>query len=126
MRKILLVEDDPLLVDIYSTRLKEGGYKVEVATSGENALNKIKSSTPDLLILDIILPKMDGWELLKKAGTGGKLKNMKVIILSNLGDKEEIDKGLNMGAVKYLVKANYTPTEVVEEIKKVINQNNQK
>lgn len=120
MKKILLVEDDPFLVDIYFSRLKEEGYKVDVAPDGEKALEKIKKTKPDLLVLDIILPKMDGWDLLKRMTKEGQIKKIKVIILSNLGEQKEIKKGLDMGVIKYLVKANYTPSEVVEEIKKIL------
>ncbi len=120
MKSILLVEDDPFLIDIYLTRLKEAGYTVDVASNGEIALDKLKKSKPDLMILDIILPKMDGWEVLKRIGPDLKLKKLKVIVLSNLGQKEEVEAGFELGAVKYFVKAEYTPSEVVEEIKKIL------
>lgn len=120
MKSILLVEDDPFLIDIYVTRLRDESYKIEVAKDGKSALEKLKKKKPSLLLLDIVLPKMDGWELLKKIAKDSKLKKMKVIILSNLGERKEIKKGLGLGAVKYLVKANYTPSEVVEEIKKIL------
>jgi len=120
MKKILLVEDDPFLVDIYATKLKESGFSVEVATYGEFALKKVKEDKFDLLILDIVLPHLDGWEILRSIKSDKKLKDLKVIILSNLGQKEEVEKGLELGAAKYLIKAHYTPTEVVEEIKKYL------
>jgi DNA-binding response OmpR family regulator len=118
MKKILLIEDDPLLIDIYTTKLKEAGFLTSVATDGEVALEMIKKEKPDLILLDIVLPYTDGWEILKKVK---ELKlPSKVIILSNLGQKEEIEKGLKLGADRYLIKANYTPSEVIEEIKKLI------
>ena len=120
MRSILLVEDDPFLIDIYVTRLKGEGYSVEVAPDGEIALDKLKKGKFDLAVLDIILPKLDGWEVLKRIKGNPKFKNLKVIILSNLGQKEEVETGFELGAVKYFVKAEYTPTEVVEEIKKML------
>jgi len=120
MSSILLIEDDPFLVDIYVTQLKGAGYKVEVASDGEAALSKIKELKPDLLLLDIILPKIDGWELLKTIKRDDQLKNLKVIILSNLGQKEEVEKGFDFGVIKYFIKAEYTPKEVVEEIKKIL------
>jgi len=116
-KQILLVEDDAFLVDIYTTKLNEEGFAVEVAKTGEEALKKLEKIKPDLILLDIVLPGIDGWEILKKVKADPKLKNIQVVILSNLGRKEEVEKGLNLGSVKYLVKANYTPTEVVEEIK---------
>ncbi len=120
MKSILLVEDDPFLVDIYVTRLKEEEYEIRVAENGEKALKELKKKKPDLLLLDIVLPKMDGWQLLEKMTEDNKLKKVKVVILSNLGEKDEIKKGFDLGIVEYLVKANYTPTEVVEEVKKIL------
>ncbi len=120
MKKILLVEDDPFLIDIYTTKLKEAGFSIEVAIDGEEAIRKIEEKKPDLVVLDIVLPQMDGWTILREIKSEPKLKNLKVIILSNLGQKEEVEKGMNLGAVKYLIKAHYTPSQVVEEIKKII------
>lgn len=117
MNNILLVEDDPFLIDIYSTKLKESGFQVEVASDGEKALAKAKEKKFDLMILDIVLPQMDGWEILERIRKKGDLK---IIILSNLGQRAEVEKGLRLGAIKYLIKAHYTPSEVVEEIKKII------
>ncbi len=124
MKTILLVEDDPFLVDIYSTKLKEAGFSVQVAIDGKEVLKKMKGkgNMPDLLLLDIVLPNFNGWEILRKIGRDDELKALKVIILSNLGEKEEIEKGLKLGAARYLVKAHYTPTEVVEEVKKILNK----
>lgn len=122
MKSILLVEDDPFLIDIYSTKLKESSFSVEVASDGEKALAEVAKNKFDLVILDIVLPQMDGWEILEKMQSEKiKNQNLKVIILSNLGQKEEVAKGLRLGADKYLIKAHYTPSEVVAEIKKIIN-----
>lgn len=122
MKTILLVEDDPFLIDIYSTKLKEAGFSVRVADDGKEALREVKKDTPDLLLLDIVLPSFNGWEILRKIEKDDKLKVLKIVILSNLGEKEEIEKGLKLGAAKYLVKAHYTPSEIVEEIKKILNK----
>jgi len=122
MKKILLVEDDPFLIDIYSTKLKESGFSVEVASDGESALRKVKEKEPDLVILDIVLPQLDGWEILRQIKSDPKLNNIKIIILSNLGQKEEVERGVELGAVKYLIKAHYTPSEVVAEIKQLLSE----
>ena len=122
MKTILLVEDDPFLVDIYSTKLKEAGFSVQVAIDGKEALKKIKEDIPDLLLLDIVLPNFNGWEILRKIGRDDELKALKIIVLSNLGEKQEIEKGLKLGAARYLVKAHYTPSEVIEEVKKILNK----
>jgi len=120
MSYILLVEDDPFLIDIYSTKLKESGFEVEVADDGEEIVKKIKERKPDLMVLDIVLPKIDGWEILKTVKEDPDNKDLKVMILSNLGQEEEISKGMKLGATKYLVKAHYKPSEVAEEIKKLL------
>jgi len=124
MKTILLVEDDPFLVDIYSTKLKEAGFSVQIAIDGKEVLKKMKEkgNMPDLLLLDIVLPNFNGWEILRKIEREKKKKNLKVVILSNLGEKQEIEKGLKLGAARYLVKAHYTPSEVVEEVKKILNK----
>jgi len=120
MKTILLVEDDPFLVEIYNTKLKEAGFLVLVAEDGKEGLKKIKEKLPDLILLDIVLPSFDGWEILREIKKDSKLSELKIIILSNLSQRDEIEKGLELGAAKYLVKAHYTPTEVVEEIKKIL------
>lgn len=121
MKHILLVEDDPLLIDIYSTKLKEAEFTVEVAEDGEEAVRKIEKGAPDLVLLDIVLPNFDGWQFLEMIRKDGKLKDLKVVVLSNLSQKEEVEKGLSLGASKYLIKAHYTPSQIVEEVKKELN-----
>ncbi len=120
MKYILLIEDDSFLAEIYTTKLKETGFLVKAVVGGDDGLKEIKENPPDLLLLDIVLPNTNGWEILRDIQGNEKSKNLKIVILSNLGEKSEIEKGLKLGAVKYLVKAHYTPTEVVEEIKKIL------
>jgi DNA-binding response OmpR family regulator len=115
-----LVEDDPFLIDIYTKKLKSSGFEVKVAENGEKALRCLQEKKPDLLLLDIVLPEMIGWEVLRKIKENPKLKDLKIVVLSNLGQKEEVEKGLKLGATKYLIKAHYTPSEVVQEIKKIL------
>lgn len=120
MKTILLIEDDPFLVDIYSTKLKQAGFRVETAVDGDEGWKKITEQKPDLLLLDIVLPQQDGWQILREINEKDQLKQLKVMVLSNLGQKAEVEKGLKLGAVKYLIKAHYTPSEVVEEVKKIL------
>lgn len=120
MKTILLAEDDPFLVDIYSTKLRESGFDVEIAENGEKCLAKLREKKPDVLILDIVLPKLSGWEVLDKIKEDRNLSDLKVIIFSNLNQKTETEKGLEMGAVKYLIKAHYTPSQVVKEINEIL------
>ncbi|RLF61992.1 MAG: response regulator [Thermoplasmata archaeon] len=120
MKKILLVEDDPFLIDIYTTKLKKSGFGMTVAKDGDSALRAVKEEKPDLVLLDIVLPHIDGWEILKKIKNNKELKDVKIIVLSNLGQKQEVEKGLELGAVKYLIKAHYTPSEIVKEVEKIL------
>jgi len=120
MKSILLVEDDQFLIEIYTTKFKQAGFSIGKAEDGKECLKKLKEETPDLLLLDIVLPSLNGWEILRKIREDEVLKNIKVVILSNLGEKQEIEKGIKLGAVRYLVKAHYTPSEVVEEVKKIL------
>ncbi len=126
MKSILLVEDDRFLVDIYRKKLESAGFKTKVAENGEEALEFLKEETPDVLLLDIVLPGVFGWEILKEIKKEPKFKTLKIIILSNLGQEEEVKKGLRLGAAKYLIKSHYTPGEVVEEVKKLLEVSNTK
>ncbi|HEY4509949.1 MAG TPA: response regulator [Candidatus Paceibacterota bacterium] len=120
MKKILLIEDDPLLIDVYSMKLKQSGFEVYVVENGEKALAAAVEQRPDLILLDIVLPHIDGWDILASFRSSETLKDTRIVILSNLGQKEEVEKGLRLGAAKYLIKAHYTPSEIVQEITSII------
>jgi len=120
MKRILLVEDDPFLIEIYTAKFKESGFSVEVVTSGDMVLAKMKETNPDVVLLDVVLPNMDGWEILRAIKKNPWFKNIKVVILSNLGEKEDVEKGLKIGADKYLIKSHYTPSEIIEEVKRIV------
>lgn len=118
-KRILLVEDDPLLIDIYTTKLKEKGFDVIVVDSGERVLETMREKKPDVVMLDIVLPHQDGWSILSQIKEDEELKSTKVVVLSNLGQKEEVEKGIKLGASQYLIKAHYTPSQVIQEIEKL-------
>jgi len=120
MTKVLLVEDDPFLIDIYTTKLKSEGFDLLLAKDGEEALEKIRRDKPALVILDIVLPNMDGWQVLKQIKDIKGTEETKILVLSNLGQKEEVEKGLKLGADKYLIKSDFTPSQAVVELKKLI------
>ena len=122
MQKIVLVEDDPLLIDIYSTKFREAGFQVAVVDRGDAAADRVAKEKPELVVRDIVLPQKDGWEILKSVKSNPKTKNIKVVILSNLGQKEEIERGMGLGAAGYLIKAHYTPSQVVKEIRKILQE----
>jgi len=119
--KILLAEDDAGLVEMYKIRFSAGGYELVTAGDGEEALTLIKQEKPDLILLDIMMPKLDGFAVLTELR---KDKNFKtpVIMLSNLGQDSDIEKGKELGAVDYIVKANCTPTQVFEKAIAVIKK----
>ncbi len=123
MTKILIVEDDAIISEMYANKFKEAGFDVYLAKDGQEALDKSLEIKPNLVLLDVVLPKMDGFEVLKKIKEDPKLKNdVKVILLTNLGEQKDIDKGLAMGAETYLIKAHYTPGKVVEKIKEILEK----
>ena len=114
---ILLVEDDKFLAELYATKLKLENFTVLLAADGEKGVKLASEKNPDLILLDIILPKMDGFEVLKKIKANKSLKNIPIILLTNLSQKDEVQKGLALGAVDYLIKAHFMPSEVVKKIK---------
>jgi len=117
--KVLLVEDDSFLRDICRKKLIKEGFNVEVAVDGEEALKKVENFMPEIVLLDIILPAMDGFEVLKKIRSHKNrlIKNVPVIILTNLGQEEDNRKALALGANDYLVKAHFTMEEIVKKVK---------
>ena len=117
--KVLLVEDDSFLRDICRKKLIKEGFNVEVAVDGEEALKKVENFMPEIVLLDIILPAMDGFEVLKKIRSHKSrlIKNVPVIILTNLGQEEDNRKALALGANDYLVKAHFTMEEIVKKVK---------
>ncbi len=121
-KKILIVEDDKFLRELISKKLKDEGYQLAQAIDGEEGVVKAKEVSPDLILLDLILPGIDGFEVLSRIKNDSIVSSVPVIILSNLGQKEEIEKGIKLGAIDYLIKAHFTPGEIVEKIKEVLKQ----
>ena len=119
-KKILIVEDDKFLRDLISQKLTKEGYDVDEAVDGEEGVKMIKEVNPDLVLLDLILPGIDGFEVLVKMKENSSISSTPVIILSNLGQKEDVEKGLKLGAVDYLIKAHFTPGEIIDKIRAVL------
>jgi len=122
MKKILIIEDDPFLSEMYAAKFKQSDFSVELAADGQQGLKEIKSVKPDLVLLDIVLPKMDGFEVLKKVKEDNQLKDIPIVLLTNLGQKKEVEKGLNLGADEYIIKAHFTPTAVVAKVKEILKE----
>ncbi len=119
---IVLIEDEEMLANMYETKFQNQGYKIRKALDGESGLKLIEEEVPDLILLDIIMPKLDGFSVLKRIREIPKIKNVPVIMLTNLGQDEDIKKGQSLGAVGYLVKANLTPAEVVAKVKDFLSK----
>jgi DNA-binding response OmpR family regulator len=118
--KILIVEDDSFLLNMYATKFELEGFKVSTADDGDKGVKMAQKEMPDIILLDIMLPKMNGFEVLRELKANEETKPIPVILLTNLSQKSEIDQGLALGAKDYLIKAHFMPSEVVEKIKKVL------
>ena len=120
MTKVLLVEDDSTLMEMYQLKFNEAKIEILTATDGEAGLALAKQSLPDVVLLDIMMPKLDGFAVLTELKKDEKTKKIPVILLSNLGQKSDIEKGKELGAVDYVVKASLTPAQVLEKAKQYI------
>jgi CheY-like chemotaxis protein len=120
--KILAVEDDKYLSSIYQMKLKNQGYQVELAANGGEGLEKAKSFKPDLILLDLIMPVMDGYAMLNELKKDPQLKGIKVIILTNLGQEGDIQQAVQHGVLDYVVKTDTATTEIIDKIEKLLAQ----
>jgi DNA-binding response OmpR family regulator len=120
--KILVVEDETFLVKIYAVKLKKEGYDVSIANDGEAAVKMAADVKPDLILLDLILPKMNGFEALEKIRANAENKKTPVIVLSNLGQEEDIKRAESLGADDYLVKANFSIQDIVTKIRETLDK----
>lgn len=119
-QKILLIEDDPFMRKLYRNKLILAGFTVEEAISGEEGLNKIKAGKPDLVLLDIVLPRKSGFDVLVEMKGNKKTKDIPAIILSVLGQTQDIRKGLALGAEDYLVKSEINISEMVAKVREYL------
>src|SRR3989344_2888546 len=119
---VLIVDDDAFLLDMYALKFKESGFQVEIAKDGEEACDKIKSTNPRAILLDIVMPKIDGFDVLRKIKQDNIAPNAVILILTNLGQKEDVERGLKLGADDYIVKAHFTPSEVVAKVKSLLEK----
>ena len=120
MKKILLVEDDSFLSSLLKNRLQKEGFEVVLAKDGDEAINYLRNINPDLLLLDLILPKKTGFEVMEELRSNPQLQgnsNLPIIIISNLGQQEDIDKSRQLGAIEYYVKAKVSIDQLIEKIK---------
>jgi DNA-binding response OmpR family regulator len=120
MAKILIVEDDAVMREAVGEYLKGEGFEIVYASDGEEGVNLAKEQIPDLILLDIILPKKDGYEVIKEVKDDEKAKKIPIVLLTNLGSLSDVEKAINMGATTYLVKADYKLEEVAKKVKEIL------
>ncbi len=116
-KKILIIEDDDFLRSLSVTKLQKEGYVLEVAADGQEGMDKLLASRPDLLLLDLMLPRIDGFHILENIKTNTNFSGMKIVVFSNLGSDEDIARATSLGAHDYLVKSSFTLDELVVKIK---------
>ncbi len=117
-KKVLVIEDDRFLVKAYEAKLKGEGFSVSVAHDGEEGIAKIEAEKPDIILLDLIMPRMDGFDVLEEMQKHKEWKKIPVLILTNLGQEDDRKRGLKLGAKDYIVKADYSLAQIVDLIKK--------
>ena len=116
-KKVMLVEDDVFVSDIYQVKMHNEGIEVIVAMNGMEAVEHLeKGIMPDLILLDIVMPYMDGMAVLKRIKADDRWKNIPVILLTNLSDRSQVDECLSLGANDYLIKSHFTPSEVMKKV----------
>ena len=121
-KKILVVEDDRFLRELITQKLVREGYEISEAADGEEGVKKAEEIKPDVILMDLILPGIDGFEAISKIKEKPELENVPIIILSNLGQRDDVERGLKLGAVDFLIKAHFTPGEIIEKIEKVLGE----
>jgi len=116
MKKVLIIEDDAFLLDLEAAKIKKNGYDVLVAQTGEIGMKKISEPGVNIILLDLLLPNFDGFEILKKIKEDEITKNIPVIVFSNLAEAKDIDKAMKLGATKFMIKSNFSLEELINEI----------
>jgi CheY-like chemotaxis protein len=122
-RKILIVDDDNFLLDMYALKFSQNNFEVYTAESGVHAVEKLKGGlSPDVMLMDVIMPEMDGFETLEQINKENLCSNCLKIILSNKSEQKDIDEGKQLGVAGYIVKANSTPAEVIDQVVKILEE----
>lgn len=120
MTKVLVVEDDKFLGSAYRAKLTKNGFEVQIATDGQEALEVLRSFLPDIILLDLVMPRMDGFTTLQALKDNPDLRNIPVIVASNLGQKEDVDKAKAMGAQDYVVKSDLSLDDLITKINSLV------
>ena len=122
MKKILIVEDEQIIIDLLQKKITEEGYEVFIAKDGEEGLKAMRETKPDLVLLDIVMPKMGGLEVMEEAQKEPELKKIPIIVISNSGQPVELDRAQKLGARDWLIKTEFDPEEVIDKVKKQIGE----
>jgi len=121
-KKILIIEDEELLSNLLKNKLSELGYEVSVASDGLQGFEAIKEVVPDLILLDLVMPKMNGFEVMRKMQEDDSISSIPIIIVSNSGQPVEIDKAKKLGAKDWLIKTEFDPQEVIDKVNKQLEE----
>jgi len=121
--KILIVEDEDFLLDLYEAKLEQSGFEVVKASNGEEGVSLARLELPNLILLDILMPKVDGYDMLRQLKGSHETKDIPVVIFSNLSQKKEIEKGLKLGAKDFIIKTSVTPTEMMVKVREYLKVN---
>ena len=120
MSRVLVVEDDKFLGTAYRAVMTKAGFEFELATDGEEALRVLKDWKPEIILLDLVMPRMDGFATLEALKKDPTLATIPVLVASNLGQKEDLDRAMGMGAVGFIIKSDSSPEEIISRIKSII------
>lgn len=119
-KRVLIVEDDPLVSRMYQRVFEFEGFEADMARDGEEGLEKLKKNKPIMILLDIMMPKMSGIDVLKQLKANPKYKNIPVVVLTNLSGSKDAEKALELGAVKFIVKSENKPQQIVKQINEIL------
>ncbi|MEK7570016.1 MAG: response regulator [Patescibacteria group bacterium] len=117
---VALIEDDPLIAEMYTTKFTKEGYDLQHAADGAAGIALVKKMSPDIILLDIIMPKMDGFQVLEQLRADAAFKQTPIVMLTNLGQEEDVQKGRALGATDYFIKTNFTPAAIVDKVKTLL------
>lgn len=121
-KKILLVEDEEIIINLLQRKLQKEGYEVCVARNGEDGLEAMRKEEPDLILLDVIMPKLGGFEVMEEMNKSPELKKIPVVVISNSGQPVELDRAKALGAKDWLIKTEFDPQEVIDKVVKQIGK----
>ncbi len=120
--KVLIIEDDSYISDMYKIKFDSENFETTVAEDGIKGIKEIERQKPDIVLLDIVMPKVDGFSVLKMIKKNENSKDIPVVMLTNLGQKENVERGFELGATSYIIKAHFTPSEVVKKVKEILEK----